>query len=110
MLLSTNRHVGLDLQAELDDARAEIQDLREHNAACQRELRQAREIFLAVKRDLEYEQTECKKLKREIADLRRREKDRRDSIYNREHSAEKGTQTNQYTVANSYAISPNQPK
>ena len=27
MLLSTNRHVGLDLQAELDDARAEIQDL-----------------------------------------------------------------------------------
>ena len=31
MLLSTKRHVGLDLQAELDDARAEIEDLIEQN-------------------------------------------------------------------------------
>ena len=31
MLLSTNRHVGLDLQAELDDARAEIEELIELN-------------------------------------------------------------------------------
>ena len=28
---STNRHVGLDLQAELDDARAEIKDLTDQN-------------------------------------------------------------------------------
>ena len=38
MLLSTNRHVGLDLQAELDDARAEIRDLRAENAALKRDL------------------------------------------------------------------------
>ena len=38
MLLSTNRDVGLDLQAELDDARAEIQDLRAENAALKRDL------------------------------------------------------------------------
>ena len=31
MLLSTNRHVGLDLQAELDDARAEIKDLTDEH-------------------------------------------------------------------------------
>ena len=31
MLLSTNRHWTLELQAELDDARAEIQDLKEKN-------------------------------------------------------------------------------
>ena len=38
MLLSTNRHVGLDLQAELDDARAEIRDLRAENAALKRDM------------------------------------------------------------------------
>lgn len=38
--LSTNRDVGLNLQAELDDARAEIQDLRATNAALQRDLNQ----------------------------------------------------------------------
>ena len=31
MLLSTNRQVGLDLQAELDDARSEIKDLTDQN-------------------------------------------------------------------------------
>ncbi len=36
--LSTNRHVGLDLQAELHDARAEIRDLRAENAVLQRDL------------------------------------------------------------------------
>ena len=36
--LSTNRHVGLDLQAELDDARAEIRDLRAENAALKRDM------------------------------------------------------------------------
>ena len=40
--LSTNRHVGLDLQAELDDARAEIRDLRAENAVLQRDLRAER--------------------------------------------------------------------
>ena len=38
MLLSTKRHVGLDLQAELDDARAEIRDLRAENAALKRDM------------------------------------------------------------------------
>lgn len=51
MLLSTNRHVGLDLQAELDDARAEIQDLRAEKAALQHSLTEQRSVWLAVKRD-----------------------------------------------------------
>ena len=42
MLHSTNRHVGRDLQAELDDARAEIRDLRAENAALQRSLNEQR--------------------------------------------------------------------
>ena len=38
MLLSTKRHVGLDLKAELDDALAEIQDLRANNHALRQSL------------------------------------------------------------------------
>ena len=56
MLLSTNRHVGLDLQAELDDARAEIRDLRAENAALKRNLEVTRDIFLCVQRTLDSEQ------------------------------------------------------
>ena len=41
-MLSTNRHVGFNLEAELDDARAEIQDLRATNHALQRSLDEQR--------------------------------------------------------------------
>ena len=56
MLLSTKRHVGLDLQAELDDARAEIQDLRAENAALKRHLEVTRDIQLFLQRTLDLEQ------------------------------------------------------
>ena len=44
-MLSTNRHVGFNLEAELDDARAEIQTLRATISALQRSLHEQREHY-----------------------------------------------------------------
>ena len=38
-MLSTNRHVGFNLEAELDDARAEIQDLTDQNIRLRADVR-----------------------------------------------------------------------
>ena len=67
MFLSTNRHVGFNLEAELDDARAEIQDLRAENAALKRDLEVTREIFCAVQRDMNAQRAHYEYVNQQVA-------------------------------------------
>ena len=88
MLLSTNRHVGLDLQAELDDARAEIQDLIVKNirlrANVETAVRDSRRQRQHYQTELEQYQKEVAKQREQITYLKRVAQIYMGVVYNRD--------------------------
>jgi len=98
MPVSINRHVGVDIQAQLDDARGEIRDLQAENAALKRDLTQSREIFRAVQRDMDAQRAHYEK---EIAKLKQVGKILHDSVAKAhpEYVNQQVAQTNPYAIA-----------
>ena len=86
MLLSTNRHWTLELQAELDDARAEIQDLKEKNRELGGTVDRAVRLNLTQReryeKQLEQCQKEVAKQREQITDMKQIARQYMDYVYN----------------------------
>ena len=81
MMLSTNRHVGLDLQAELDDARAEIEDLIGQNIRLRANVDKA--VRDSLRRQREHYEKGSEHYEKEIAYLKQVARIDMGEVYNR---------------------------